>query len=112
MDYNNINEFGQFTVDRWWSANSEDRSQLRSLFIMTTGLGGEAGEVLEKLKKYVRDGELDKEKLKKELGDVLYYLCRIAREFDMQPSEVVQSVVEKVIGREQRGTRRGSGDDR
>ncbi|MGH8895603.1 MAG: MazG nucleotide pyrophosphohydrolase domain-containing protein, partial [Egibacteraceae bacterium] len=36
------------------------------------GLGGEVGEVLEKIKKWHRDGVLDRVQLERELGDVLW----------------------------------------
>ena len=51
----------------------------------TLGLAGEAGEVSELVKKMIRDenGRMSperKEKLKKELGDVLWYISIIAYE--------------------------------
>jgi NTP pyrophosphatase (non-canonical NTP hydrolase) len=110
-DLSDIDDYGQFTVDMWFSADS-NQDPLRSLAIMTMGLAGEVGEVIEKIKKHVRDGHLDRDLLKKELGDVFYYLCRISREFDMQPSEVLQANIDKLNSRKARGTMRGSGDNR
>ena len=43
------------------------------------GLGGETGEVIEMVKKWHAHGlPLDPEKMKKELGDVQWYLARLA----------------------------------
>jgi NTP pyrophosphatase (non-canonical NTP hydrolase) len=70
-------------------------------YIMSTGLGGEAGEVLEVLKKGVRDGrrksdpEGYKEDLVLELGDVLYYAAQIATENGISLEEVIKKQVEK-----------------
>jgi NTP pyrophosphatase (non-canonical NTP hydrolase) len=68
--------------------------------------------VQEKIKKFVRDGNLDIENLKKELGDVAFYWARICRHFDLYPSEVLQANIEKLVSRKERGTQRGSGDNR
>lgn len=105
----NINEYGQFTVDLWFSG---DRPEFESLAIMGLGLAGESGETLEKVKKYIRDGTLDIENIKKELGDVAYYWARLCRFFDLQPSEVLQANVDKLLSRKARGVMRGSGDNR
>ena len=47
---------------------------LRSLSVITAGICGEAGEVSEHFKKWIRDGVLDKREAAIELGDVLAYL--------------------------------------
>lgn len=106
-----IDQYGQYTVDRWFSAD-DNKDPMRSLFIMTVGLGGETGEVLEKIKKFVRDGTWDRDLVIKELGDVAFYWARICRHFDIQPSEVLQANIDKLEGRRARGTMRGSGDTR
>jgi NTP pyrophosphatase (non-canonical NTP hydrolase) len=94
----NIDEFGQYVVDNWFSSTGQEDNHLRTLFIMTTGLAGETGEVCEKLKKFIRDNFLDKDALKKELGDVIHYWARICREFDMQPSDVIATNISKCDG--------------
>lgn len=73
--------------------------ELRQLFIMTTGLAGEAGEVVELLKKHVRDGRLDVEDLALELGDVLYYLTRIGQEFGLTLGDIQERNMLKLIAR-------------
>lgn len=47
------------------------------LFVACAGLIGETGEIAEHVKKHVRDGVLDREKLRLELGDVMFYLTRL-----------------------------------
>lgn len=81
------------------------------------GLCGEAGEVADKMKKVMRDdngivsGE-KREEVKKELGDVLWYVAQLATELDLDLNEVAQMNIEKLYSRMQRGKIQGSGDNR
>lgn len=81
------------------------------------GLAGEAGEVCEKIKKVLRDnaGVFTPEKveeLKKELGDVLWYLANLASDLDIPLEVVAVDNLEKLRDRQRRGKLRGSGDSR
>lgn len=98
-------DYQKFVVAVWNSRRSSfDESPLRDLFIMTVGLGGESGEVQEILKKYVRDNiPLDRENLKLELGDVIYYVSRIAAMFDIPLQEILDSNVNKLRHRAEFG---------
>lgn len=58
-------------------------ADLRDRFIMTTGMAGETGEVMEHLKKHVRNGTLDIAALELELGDTLHYLTRVATRYGL-----------------------------
>lgn len=61
------------------------------------GLAGETGEVVDYLKKCVFHGhDLDKEKLTKELGDVLWYLARIADDCSISLEQVMIENIEKL----------------
>lgn len=81
------------------------------------GLAGEAGEVANKVKKILRDkGGVwtteDRDKIGKELGDVLWYLAALADEFALHLDDVAAGNLKKLSGRQDRGTIQGSGDDR
>lgn len=81
------------------------------------GLANEAGEVLGKLKKLYRDrgGEPDpefRERLRSELGDVLWYVAVLADAFDLTLSEIAGENLRKLSDRSRRDAIRGSGDDR
>tara|TARA_B100001989_G_scaffold134312_1_gene95113 strand:- start:351 stop:680 length:330 start_codon:yes stop_codon:yes gene_type:complete len=83
----------------------------------TLGLVGESGEVAEKIKKILRDknGKFDYESktaIKKELGDVLWYLANLCNELDFTLNEVAEENLEKLNNRLFRGKISGSGDDR
>lgn len=83
----------------------------------TLGLVNEAGEVAGKIKKIFRDkgGKIsaeDRESLKYELGDVLWYLAQICTELDLSLQEVAGANLEKLFSRLERGTIRGEGDNR
>lgn len=78
-------------------------------------LAGESGEVAEKLGKYYRDStEYDalKDDLKKELGDVLWYVSELARQLGFSLSDIAQTNLDKLADRRNRGVIGGSGDDR
>lgn len=83
----------------------------------TLGLCGEAGEVAEKMKKILRDcdgkiNETKKEKIKKELGDVLWYIAQLATELNLSLDEIASSNIDKLYDRMERNTLSGNGDDR
>lgn len=64
------------------------------------GLTGESGEVADLIKKHFGHGhELDRDKLKKELGDVLWYLARLSAEFGILLSDVADSNIAKLRAR-------------
>ncbi|MFC1788034.1 nucleoside triphosphate pyrophosphohydrolase family protein [Patescibacteria group bacterium] len=89
----------------------------KSYVYPTLGLANEAGEVAGKVKKIFRDneGKLDeerKEMLKKELGDVLWYLSQVATELDLTLDEIAKYNLDKLFSRLDRGTIQGDGDDR
>lgn len=81
------------------------------------GLAGEAGEVAEHIKKSIRDdaGKITPEraeKLKKELGDVLWYIAVLAYEVGFDLESVAQANIEKLQARQANGNLQGSGSDR
>jgi len=83
----------------------------------TLGLVGESGEVAEKIKKILRDnnGTFDYESklaIKKELGDVLWYLSNLCDELSFSLSDVAKENLDKLNLRLSRGKISGSGDDR
>lgn len=83
----------------------------------TLGLVGEAGEVAEKIKKLFRndDGVLTdthREEIKKELGDVLWYLAALSRELGFSLDDVATANIEKLRSRSARGVIKSSGDNR
>ena len=81
------------------------------------GLVGEAGEVAEKVKKIIRDengivSREKKEEIKKELGDVLWYIANLAYELDIKLEEIAQGNIEKIFSRVERNKVHGDGDNR
>lgn len=81
------------------------------------GLNGESGEVAELIKKMIRDDRgvmlpERRDKLKKELGDVLWYLSQLARVAGFTLEEIAESNVAKLASRADRGQIHGDGDER
>lgn len=87
------------------------------------GLSGESGEVVEKVKKAIRELDIttfhsmfeqepDRTLLLKELGDTLYYLTRITNLLGSSLEEVALINQKKLEDRHQRGMIKGEGDDR
>ena len=59
--------------------NNQDLTHEQRLSMLGLGLCGEAGECVELLKKHLFHGHpLDRDKMVKELGDVLWYLAGLA----------------------------------
>ena len=87
------------------------------------GLANEAGEVLGKLKKLIRDNDVrfdgkgkitDQQRadLGAELGDVLWYISNLSRDLGLTLNDVAAMNIEKLKSRQARGVIGGSGDNR
>lgn len=88
-----------------------------NIYYAALGLGGEAGEVMNKVKKVMRDHNNHvtdefREDLKSELGDVLWYAACLATELGLDFDDVAWANLEKLMSRMERGTLQGSGDNR
>lgn len=83
----------------------------------TLGLAGEAGEVADKVKKVHRDhdnvfDDAAIEGVKKELGDVLWYIAQLATELNLSLDDIATTNITKLQSRLTRGVLSGSGDER
>jgi len=85
---------------------------------LTLGLTGEAGEIANKVKKFIRDGATPDEYAAKkieiayEIGDVLWYCAVLASELEMNLGHIMENNLQKLANRKNRGTLSGSGDNR
>lgn len=77
------------------------------------GLAGEVGELLGYFAKCRRDGKIvDRDHVKKELGDTLWFITAIAQDFGFSLEAIAQGNLDKLYDRKDRGVLQGSGDDR
>jgi NTP pyrophosphatase (non-canonical NTP hydrolase) len=81
------------------------------------GIGGETGELIEKIKKLFRDDkgvitETKLKQIKKEMGDIFWYNARLAEYLGFTLDEVARENIEKLLDRKERGKLHGEGDDR
>lgn len=77
------------------------------------GLVEEAGEVAGLRKRYLRDeGNTDETVLKKELGDVLWYVAMVGKRYGISMDDVAVTNIQKLADRKARGVITGAGDDR
>ena len=111
MDFNEYQKLSSRT------ATFEGKVGEYKLMYLCLGLAGESGEVIEKIKHVIRDQEgvmtpEKREGIKKELGDVLWYLSQLARTCDLPFDEVARANIEKLADRHARGVIRSEGDSR
>lgn len=88
---------------------------------LALGIAGEAGEVSEKVKKFIRDtqfagigdlGKAQKRELALEIGDVLWYIAQMTTEIGYTLEEVAEMNITKTHSRMHRDKIAGDGDDR
>lgn len=87
------------------------------VFYLALKLNGEAGEVAEKVGKAWRDkdGKFDELyvlEIKKELGDILWYICALADDLKINLADVANGNIAKILDRRNRGVVSGDGDNR
>ena len=107
--------FQEYQEKAWTTAIYPNKG--KNITYPALGLGGEAGEVLEKIKKIIRDDNFEitqekKQELIKEIGDVLWYLAAIASELKIDLNEIAEQNISKLFSRKERNTLHGSGDNR
>jgi len=81
------------------------------------GLSSEAGEIASKIKKCMRDNEgiIDREvknSLIGEIGDCFWYLSELSSNLGVSLDYAAKKNLSKLMGRKERGTLKGSGDNR
>jgi len=90
------------------------------VMFLALALTEEAGEFAGKVKKFIRNKELNVDNLPKEeknlllheLGDVLWYISQLARVLGSNLEEVANLNVNKLLDRKKRGTIKSTGDFR
>lgn len=90
---------------------------LPKLMYLSLGVAGEAGELANRVKKLYRDNEgkvnpETREKLKLELGDMLWYISEISNLLEYDFEYIAKANLEKIEKRKQEGTIKGDGDSR
>lgn len=84
------------------------------------GLAGESGEIVEKVKKWLRGDTIQegdaymkfRQDLLLEMGDPLWYIASLAEDLGFTLQEVIDANVAKLTSRKERGVLKGSGDNR
>jgi NTP pyrophosphatase (non-canonical NTP hydrolase) len=94
-----------------------DLTRKNELYHLVLGLVGETGEIAEKMKKLIRDhasdeSKIDRNDIKKELGDVLWYIAVLAEYLGIKLEDIAAFNVQKLADRQKRGVLGGSGDNR
>ena len=77
---------------------------LGGIFDAALGLSGEVGEFNDLLKKWVfHEKEIDVEHLKKELGDVMWYVAMMCHSFGWELDDIMQMNIDKLKVRYPKG---------
>lgn len=93
------------------------KGDANQLYYLCLGIGGESGEILEKVKKILRNkgGEYDAsdvESLAKEIGDVFWYLSELSSLLGLSLGNVAMLNVMKLRDRYERNVIASEGDNR
>jgi len=113
-----------YTMNEYQADGAETAIYKWKVIYPALGLANEAGEVLGKIKKMIRDqdvsfdgtgrGITDKQRadIGAELGDVLWYIANLSRDIGLSLNDVAVMNIEKLQSRKDRGVLGGSGDTR
>lgn len=110
-------EFANYTDKEIKGYDEELKFEDSGLEYPIMGLTEEAGEVVGKFAKIIRDKkgiitQDDKNEIIKELGDVLWMVSEIAERLDCSLQHVAHVNIKKLTSRLERGKINGSGDNR
>lgn len=108
--------FDEYQKKAWTTAKYRNKGN--NIYYPTMGLGSEAGEVLGKVKRMMRDQDTDsislnlRDKIIDELGDVLWYIAAIATELNTSLNTIAYLNIDKLFDRKERNVISGEGDER
>lgn len=118
MDLNEYQKLARRTLTL--SKNKTKKELIEDLLLARIALGilGEAGEIAEKVKKYLR-GDISKDELRElvapEIGDQQWYLnilCDHKNGLNLSMEHILMDNIKKLKDRKKRKKIRGSGDNR
>jgi len=95
-----------------WATTTAIYPNDQALAYLALGLTGESGEVADKIKKSIRDGNSLGDDVAKELGDVLWYLSVLSHALGYSLDDVALMNMNKLNKRKAEGKLQGSGDNR
>ena len=87
-----LKTYRRFVQENWKGGGN----LFKELFLMTSGLMGETGAVIDAMGKEMRDGVDKRDEIGLELGDVLYYLVKIADYYDFTIEELIEMNMKKL----------------
>jgi len=88
-----VNEYQELAMRTLNKKLDKDQILINSVM----GLCGESGEAIDIVKKWFAQGhELDKEHLKKELGDIAWYLAEAATALDTSLDDIFAANIDKL----------------
>ena len=91
-----INEYQELAMRTLNTSLKKDEILINSVM----GLCGDSGEAIDIVKKWFAHGhELDREHLKKELGDIAWYLAEAATALDLTLEEILTANIDKLRAR-------------
>jgi len=112
MYFNMEKQTMNFNEYQNWTRETAIYPHKTAFAYLMAGLGSEVGEVLGKYKKEIRDGADHSEAIISELGDVLWYVARIADEYGYELEGIAAANKDKLTDRKERDVLGGSGDAR
>lgn len=89
--------------------------QDKALEYLSLGLVSEAGEIAGVVKKKIRDNTYSlefRDKMKKEMGDLMWYFAQLCDSLDLEFEDILKSNIDKLASRKERNQLMGNGDDR
>lgn len=89
-----LDDFGVWAEGIHSKATSGDRDRLLSY--LGLGMASEAGEVATEVKKLLRDGTFDEDRVAEELGDVMYHWIRMCRLLKRDPGDILAATRAKI----------------
>ena len=89
----NVNEYQKLAM----TTLNPELNRKEVLINSVMGLCGESGEAIDIVKKWFAHGHaLDREHLKKELGDIAWYLAEAATAMDLSLEDILRANIEKL----------------